>query len=167
MSSPSWQNSLNQTLRSLSRPDQPTRIALVGIGHELRGDDSAGIAIARALQPSANDHLLIIDAGPAPENHTGALRRFKPDLILLIDAAQMDDPPGTIRCLDWRATTGISASTHTFPLHLFARYLTEELGCSIALIGIQPAQTLIGLPLSPVMQAAVDTVVGALRDSLT
>ncbi len=166
MSTRSWENSLKQTLRNLSRPDRPVRTALVGIGHELRGDDGAGIVVARALQPPAHDYLLIIDAGPAPENHSGALRRFKPDLVLLIDAAQMDEPPGTIRWLDWRDTTGISASTHTLPLHLFASYLTAELGCEIALIGIQPTQTLIGLPLSSIMQQAVDAVIDALRATL-
>ena len=43
-----------------------------------------------------------MEAGPAPENFTGPLRRFRPDLVLLVDAAQMDAEPGTIGWLTCR-----------------------------------------------------------------
>jgi len=33
-------------------PDEACpRLAIVGIGHELRGDDAAGLEVARAMQP--------------------------------------------------------------------------------------------------------------------
>ena len=109
----------------------------------------------------------MIDAGTAPENHTSSLRRFGPDLVLLIDAAQMDEAPGAVRWLDWRDTSGLSASTHTLPPYVLAQYLTCELGCELALIGIQPADTRIGAPLSPAAQQAVAAVVQALAEALT
>ena len=88
----SWHDSLARTLKQLRRLNRPPRLAVVGIGHELRGDDAAGVRVARALQSRfpTSDALVAIDAGSAPENHTGALRRFKPDLVLLIDAAQIE-----------------------------------------------------------------------------
>jgi hydrogenase 3 maturation protease len=163
MSKPCWQNCLTKKLRSLSQPDRSTRVAIVGIGNELRGDDAAGAMVARALQSTAGaDHdppLLIIDAGAAPENFTGPLRRFDPDLVLLIDAAQMNEAPGSIRWIDWRDTSGLSASTHTLPPYLLAQYLISELDCDVAMIGIQAADTSIGAPLSPPVQSAVDEIV--------
>jgi hydrogenase 3 maturation protease len=168
----------------MRRADRPLRIAVVGIGHELRGDDAAGIAVACALQawtadggpqtaersvcrpPSAVCRLLVINAGPAPENHTGPLRRFKPDLVLLVDAAQIGEAPGTVRYLAWQATTGLSASTHTLPPYVFANYLTASLGCEVALLGIQPADTSIGAPFSPAVRQAVEVVAQVLADAL-
>lgn len=137
------------------------------MGHELRGDDAAGVAVARALQSRlAGLQAIVIDAGPAVENCTGLLRRFGPDLVLLIDAAQMDDEPGAVRWLAWQDTDGLSASTHTLPPRVLAQYLTSEFGCEVALLGIQPADTTMGAPLSPAAQAAVQSVTQALADML-
>jgi hydrogenase maturation protease HycI len=163
MSNPSWRKPLIQALQRLQKPDRSPRIAFVGIGHELRGDDAAGVMLARAMQPlAASDRLLVIDAGSAPENCTGLLRRFRPDLVVLADAAQMDESPGTVRWLAWQDTAGLSASTHTLPLHVLASYLTADLGCDVALIGIQPAENAIDTSLSPVVQQAIDEVRRAL-----
>jgi hydrogenase maturation protease HycI len=143
----------------------------VGIGHELCGDDAAGVALARAMQEQYNsngrDDVLVIEAGPAPENCSGLLRRFRPDLVLLVDAAYLDARPGTVRWLDWQDTVGFSASTHTLPLHLLATYLTSELGCEVALLGIQPADVTAGAPLSSAVKMAVDSVTDSMLKMLS
>lgn len=167
MSSKPWLESLRQALRSL-RPqaDGPLRTAIIGIGSELRGDDAAGIMLARDLQQRGieGDSLLVIDAGPALENTSGLLRRFKPDLVLLVDAAQMDEPPGSVRWLRWQDTAGLSASTHTLPIHMFATYVTQELSCEVALLGIQPAQNAFDSPLSAAVTQSVEAVAQTLAD---
>jgi hydrogenase 3 maturation protease len=207
MSRPLWSDSLTQkrtSLRSkgdgstaphvfMNRPYPSLRVAIVGIGHELRGDDAAGVSVARSLQsavgtihPGTARHaisrpkagwragggkcelpLLVIDAGAAPENFTGPLRRFDPDLVLLIDAAQLNEAPGSIRWLDWQETSGLSASTHTLPPHVLAEYLVNELGCEVALIGIQPQGDEFDAPLSPPVQQAVDELVRTLERFLS
>jgi hydrogenase 3 maturation protease len=168
MSKPSWKTKLNQKTASLRQSDALFRVAVIGIGHELNGDDAAGIMVARRLTPLlANvDRLCVIDAGPAPENVTGSLREFRPTLVLLVDAAQMNEEPGTVRWLDWQETTGLSASTHTLPLHMLAMYLTTELGCEVAVIGIQPFNNLFDEPLSPVVHNAVNEIAQELHAAL-
>ena len=168
MCSPSWSDQLRQ---SLKRPptDRPPRVAILGVGHELNGDDGAGLAVAQALEGrlACQNRLLVIEAGPAPENQTGRLRAFGPDLVLIVDAAQMDAAPGTVRLVPWQATTGISASTHTLPLHLLAKFLTHELGCDVALLGLQPVHNRVDAPLSDAMRAVVDRVVDDLAALLS
>lgn len=148
-------------MRPADAADPLPRLAVIGIGHELRGDDAAGLAVARALRSAlANDErLLVIDAGPAPENHTGPLRRFAPDVVLLVDAAQMGEPPGAIRCVSWQDLDGFGGSTHTLSPHILATFLIDELGCQVSLIGIQPAQDRVAAELSPEVADAVDTLV--------
>jgi hydrogenase 3 maturation protease len=163
---------LQQKLQHLSQPhpERAPRVAVVGIGNELNGDDGVGVWVARNLQEAvgrvADSPVLIVEAGTAPENVTGALRKFAPILILLIDAAQLNEPPGTIGWVDWRETTGISAITHGLPLHVIAQYLVTEIGCEVALIGIQPRGNAFDTPLSPEVQHAVDEVVQVLQASL-
>ncbi|HML24513.1 MAG TPA: hydrogenase 3 maturation endopeptidase HyCI [Aggregatilinea sp.] len=169
MSQPSWQGALTQTLNQLAQnSNRVPRVAIIGMGHEFNGDDAAGPVIARALiERTAGSHrLLVIDAGPAPENTTGALRRFEPDLVLMVDAAQMGEPPGAVRWLDWEQTTGVSASTHSLPPHVLARYMVAEFDCHVALIGIQPFANQIDAPLTPGMQATVADVIDALTAAL-
>lgn len=130
----------------------------MGIGQILRGDDGVGVAVAQALRPFADENLLVVEAAHAPENCTGIIYRFAPDLVLMVDAAQMDELPGTIRWLDWQAANGFSASTHTMPLMMLGRYLTAVLTCEIALIGIQPAFMGMTETLSPEIEAAATAV---------
>jgi Ni,Fe-hydrogenase maturation factor len=59
-------------------------------------------------------------------------------------------------------TTGLSGSTHTLPPYVLARYLTLALGCEVALLGIQPAQTDLGVGLSDVVETAVTDVTATL-----
>jgi hydrogenase maturation protease HycI len=146
---------------ALRKNEHLPRVAVVGVGHELRGDDAVGVLVAQILKPllARNHHILVVDGGHAPENHTGTLRRFAPALVLLVDAARMDEPPGAVRWLAWQETSGLSASTHTMPHYVLAQYLTAELGCEVALIGIQPEHmSMDDPPSSPVQKAVVDVV---------
>lgn len=163
----SWLLPIKQTLASL--PDQPPRVAVVGVGHDLNGDDAAGLAVARALRRrlADQDRLVVIEAGIAPENCTGALRVFRPHLVLLVDAAQMGDPPGSVRWVPWQDTTGVSATTHTLPLYMLGKFLAADLGCDVALLGLQPFANEFDTPLSSGMQTVIDSVVNDLHAVLS
>lgn len=173
MSEKLWQEKLRQTIASLRPVNGQPRVAVVGIGHELRGDDAAGVAVARLLNQWVHSpSLLVIEAGAAPENCCGLLFRFRPDLVLFVDAAQMGAEPGTVRWLTWDLigsddAAGFNVSTHTLPLPILANYLTVELGCPVALLGIQPADITMGDSLSPVVALAVEATARALVDHLS
>ncbi len=164
----SWLESLTTKLAYLNKPEPPQRLAVVGIGNELGGDDAAGVQVARLLQRRVvgNHQILVLEAGLAPENFTGLLRRFSPQLILLVDAALMGCLPGTIQVLEWATAEGFSASTHTLPLNILGYYLTTELGCELVLIGIQVGQTYVDAPLTPKVQEAVKELTSALVKSI-
>lgn len=157
----SWNRSLNKLLERSTA--QPARIAILGIGNPLRSDDAAGVLIARELGKSRLiqdlDYVRVWDTGHAPENITADLRRFSPGIVLLVDAAQMDEAPGTIRWIDVEDLDGLSASTHTMPLSLLAKYLTLELDCDVKLLGIQPRCNEFGDTISTEVRLAVDEVV--------
>jgi hydrogenase 3 maturation protease len=161
---PSWNEWLLQRLSQYRKDDQVglPRICLVGVGSDLRGDDSAGLWVARALigdeRVTLASHLLVVEGGPAPENHTGAIRSFRPDLVLLVDAAHLDEPPGTIQWIPLDAIDGMSASSHSLPLSILAGYLTNEFGCDVAVLGIQPEQNDLDSQLSPSVRAAVNRI---------
>jgi hydrogenase 3 maturation protease len=150
---------------------------VVGIGQELRGDDAVGVRTARRLgnrqraggreaPRPASLFLLVVEAGPVPESCTGPLRRFAPDLVILVDAADMGELPGTIRWLDCAEADAAAGSTHGLPLSLFARFLVEEIGCQVALLGIQPSALTFGAPLTDPVRRALRRTVDGLAELL-
>lgn len=153
----SWQEQLQAILNQKTK-----RQAIVGIGHELRGDDAVGVMIARQLQEQIReqDNLFILDAGFAPENITGQLRRFMPDIVLLIDAVEMGQVAGTVAIinLDSKFVERI-ASTHTISLNLFADYLQTEFDCEIYLLGIQVMQVSLNEALSSPVQISAQDII--------
>ena len=164
-----WKASLSQSLKQqASELGRPPRVAIVGIGNQLRSDDAAGLLVARSLSEqgcAANTNLLILEAGHAPENRTGELRKFAPDLVLLIDAAEMGEKPGTVRLIPAEAIDGMSASTHSLPLSMLASYLTLELNCKVILLGIQPGSNEVGETVSREVLWAVENIVKSLVET--
>jgi hydrogenase 3 maturation protease len=134
----------------------------------MRSDDAAGVLIARDLSQRTCarniDRILILEAGQAPENRTGELRRFSPDVVVIVDAADMKEAPGTIRWIPEDSIDGVSASTHSLPLSLLARYLKLELNCAVTILGIQLVSNKLGDRLSPEVLLAVEEVVDVLDE---
>lgn len=158
----------------------------MGIGNELNGDDAAGVFTARLLRSLIEEQLhpkgrdvradgsffsspqwLIIEAGLAPENFTGVLRRFRPDLILLLDAAQFGHEPGYVAVIDVEQAGGFGASTHMQPLATLAMFLRAELDCEISLLGIQPEHLDFGEPVSAVVEKACAEIAATIASSST
>lgn len=166
----SWNRSLSLLLsQRIADLERLPRIAIIGIGNPLRSDDAAGLRVARALREFALEtgDVLIIEAGHAPENRTAELREFAPDIVLFIDAAAMGERPGTIRLISEEDIDGMSASTHSLPLSMLARYLTLELNCQALLLGIQAGSNEIGETVHANVLEAVDEVVRGLKETLS
>jgi hydrogenase 3 maturation protease len=150
---------------ALSFPDpRPGRVVVLGVGNVMNGDDGAGVCVVRLLaeRMAATPGVLLVDGGTAPENFTGPIRRFEPDVVIEIDAADQNQPAGTTAWLDWRDADGMSASTHTLPPSVLATFLSQDLGCRVALIGVQPETLEMGRALSPAVAAAVGSLAEAL-----
>ncbi len=150
-----WKTSLRQALSPL--PDgRPPRLAVAGLGQTLRGDDGAGPAVVGRLAELLPDaSLLLLDAGHAPENCLGPIIRFRPDAILLIDAARGNGAPGTLVWLRPEEADGRGGSTHTLSLAMLSSYLATESGAAVHILGIEPANVAFGEGLSPAVELAV------------
>jgi hydrogenase maturation protease len=162
-----WLTQLASRLAAAGNGRAP-RLIIAGVGNDLRGDDRAGPAVVRGLSehfgPALPPACLLLEAQNAPESHTGPMRRFAPDMVLFVDVAWLPLEPGGIQLVPWQDTTGMSASTHTFPLHMLATYLNHELGCDVMLLGIRPRDMALDERLSPPVQTAVAELVAGLAE---
>lgn len=144
------------------------RIAVVGVGSELNGDDAAGIWVARKLIAARGfpAHFIAINGGSLPENASGPLRRFKPDIVLIIDAADIGEPAGTIHWLQSEQIGGMSASSHTLPLSVLGQFLESELNCRVEYLGIQPDQIEFMQTMSGKVKNAVNQVAREIKKQI-
>ncbi len=151
---------LREKLKPLA-DDPAGRVAVLGIGNELNGDDSAGNWVARNLNGrlKSQPNLLVMDCGAIPENASGPLRRFQPQMILLVDAADLDEAPGTIKFVELDQVRGFSASSHSLPLSVLAGFLVQEFHCEVALCCIQPQSLEFEAKLSAPVKKAVRSLV--------
>ena len=133
----------------------------MGVGNELNGDDAAGNRVATRLLALSGfpANFLPINAGSLPENASGLLRRFQPDVVILVDAADFGGQVGEIRWLEAEQIGGMSASSHTLPLPVLGQFLEAELNCQMEYLGIQPVQTEFDTAPGPWIEQAADEIV--------
>jgi hydrogenase 3 maturation protease len=140
------------------------RIVFVGAGNRSRGDDAIGPLIIDMLVGCV-PHA--IDAGPSPENVTGAIKKLKPAVIVLIDALIFKDlPPGAPQIVEIDDIRHLGESTHTLSLDVVMEYLKMETGADVFMIGIQPKRIADGEGLSQGIEQAIKKVVVCIRRSL-
>jgi len=144
-----------------------SRGVVIGIGNDLRGDDGAGLIAARDLAAETGFPLIL--AGEVPENYLDIVRKLTPEWVLLVDAADFGASAGetVILRFDGEKTpvpTGASPSTHKPSLALLRRYIAEEMGAEVWLLGIQPKRIDPGSQISDEVREAIPRAVRIGRD---
>jgi hydrogenase 3 maturation protease len=131
------------------------RIAVVGIGDELLPVDRLGMIAAREMERVHIPGVRVFLAGTMPESITGPLRKFHPDHVLMIDAADMGAPPGTVAVIQPGRIRASLFSTHALPLSAVMEFVKKDIKTKVTLIGIQPEVTIDRTTLSDREQVAI------------
>ncbi len=152
------------------------KLAVIGIGADLREDDAVGNVLARELvadiesshnpypstdhEHSADEYvriggLLVLNATVAPEQYITLVKCFAPDTVLIIDAAAMGKhaSPGDIAFIGAAELDASTFSTHTISLRYFIEILnTLGLKARFLIVGVQPEKLGYGEELSPAVE---------------
>jgi hydrogenase maturation protease len=146
---------------------------ILGLGNVLLTDEAVGAAVLKALEPIAEQDpdLTLYDGGTL--SFTLAHPIADADRLIVVDAAAMGDPPGTVRVFEGaamdRQLSAHAKSVHEVSLSdLFdiAR-LTDTLPAQRALIGIEPARVDWGDQLTAEVASAIPDAVAHIRALLT
>lgn len=113
-------------------------VAVVGVGDELSPLDCLGLQTAREIERLRLPGVKVVLAGLLPENMTGPLRLFRPDVVLFLDSAEMGVRPGTIAIIDPGEIRAALFSVHVLPLSVVMEFVERDLGTEVLLLGIQP-----------------------------
>jgi hydrogenase maturation protease len=148
------------------------KTTILGIGNCLLRDEGIGIHVLKALKAQLTDDtaLSLIDGGTL--SFTLATEIEASDRLVVIDAAQLGEEPGTVRCFigdEMDSFLGsCKRSVHEVGLlDLFdiAR-LTQTLPGQRALVGIQPASVEWGEEPTDAVAAAIPVAVQKVNELL-
>lgn len=134
---------------------------VIGVGNPTRGDDAAGLEVARRLRTV-----------PATEQVGGSLELMdlwsQADDVVIVDAARSGAPVGTVHRFDAAAqrlpATTLATSTHSIGVSQaveLARAL-KRLPPSLTVYGIEVGDLSPGAGLSPEVSASIDRLVAEL-----
>ncbi len=156
----------------IRRLDGCARVAVLGVGSELRGDDAAGVLVVRELNrrvaeaPFARLEFEGVEGSNAPENVTGFIASFRPTHVVVVDAADIGALPGEWREVGQDEIDGTDFSTHTLPLPVVIDYLRQATGAVIVLLGMQPGRMDFGSAPTRKIKDGVRSLSGSLFDAL-
>jgi len=160
-----WRPRLRELLAS-SNP--AAKVALVGVGHPMRGDDYVGSHITKTLidEIHARD-VILFDVEDRIEFMVSKIAALNPKHVIIIDACEMNLTPGEISLIPLGETQYPFFTTHGIPLKLLATKLLPN--AETWLLAIQPERMeFVGLNerLSQAVLAAANSIARLVADTL-
>ncbi len=132
---------------------------LMGVGNDIRGDDAVGELVVRELKDEDWD---TVDCGSVPENHIVMIEEGKYDLVVIVDAADMELEPGEIRKVPREYLGVFTMSTHAMPLSTVMDFLDKKVD-EVILIGIQPKDMRLKEGITAELEEAKEEMIELLR----
>lgn len=129
--SPSWSDEVKSALAPKGRT------LVITLGSTLRADDGVGPYVCAHVKFSRPD-LKLLDAGTTPESIAQTAINWKPEKIILVDAAHFQGEAGEARVIPLEAINQSTImSTHSFPLSVTFSIVREDTGAELAVVGVQ------------------------------
>lgn len=128
-----------------------SRVVIVGMGNELRGDDGVGVLVTKVLARRGLKEK-VVEAGSNPELFVSKILSLNPEVVVFVDAVDGGLAPGEVVLV--RITAGSSdvtaLSTHSIPLPIVA----EMIRVPCYLLGIQVGAVDVGSSITPRVREA-------------
>lgn len=140
------------------------KVAVIGVGSPMHGDDGAGCRVARRLRESGAACVFV--AGDIPESVLCQVAAARPETVVFVDAVDLGAEPGGVALLEQGQLAGYCPTTHRVPLRLLMEILRRETGADVFLLAIQPGRVGLGWPMSGRVRTTTDLVAAALEGAL-
>jgi len=140
------------------------KVAIVGVGNPMWGDDGAGPALI--LRLAGKVPALLVDGGEAPESYWGTIAAYRPEAVLVVDAVDWGGEPGSVAILEEVEEKGPALSTHRISLNLLLNLLRTQTGADAFALGIQPKVLVFQRDMSAEVQKTVELLGDLFMDIL-
>ncbi len=142
-----------------------SRVAIVCVGKDLRGDDAVGPYTCRELLKKGLKNVVVCEDDIITCFYE-TITNYKPLTIILIDAVDLSLKPGTIviTSLEDIEEVGMSTSTHNLPIRTVVELIKTLVGVDlkILVIGIQVSNLDLTQQISDEVIKSANTIVKTL-----
>jgi len=147
-------------------------ISVLGLGNVLMSDDGLGPVAVRAFEAEyvVPSEVQVIDLGTPGLDLLPWIADI--DRVIIVDTVKSDRPPGSVRLyekadlLRYPPTARVGPHDPGVKEALQALEFAGRAPREVALIGVVPASTAMGLELTPTIRAAIPTVLLAIEVTL-
>jgi len=143
---------------------------VLGLGNLVHSDDGAGIHAVQRLQKDSRvpPDVVIIDGGTQGLSLLPHISGF--DRLLVIDAVDAGEPPGTLLRLEGRALADMPGKSSVHQLGfsdlMVAMKLLGDLPEEVIVFGVQPLSTEWSAELTPVVEKALGSLIDSVIEQL-
>lgn len=134
------------------------KVLFVGIGNLLKQDDGAGVYISRKIKKRKNIDALAVEA--SIENYIGKINSLSPDILVLIDCININEPPGTALLMPVENIMDITFNTHNISLKNISRFFDAE----VFILGIQPVSVAFGENISYLVRSVSNEIINLINN---
>ena len=146
------------------------RTLILGLGNLVHADDGAGIHAVERLRtdPRVPPDVVIIDGGTQGLSLLPHISGF--ERLLVIDAVDAGEPPGTLLRLEGRALADMPGRSSVHQLGfsdlMVAMKLLGDLPAEVIVFGVQPMSTEWSAELSPPVEEAIGPLIDSVLEQL-
>jgi hydrogenase maturation protease len=144
-----------ELLRLMSQEDK--QILFVGIGNLLKMDDGVGVYISKRIKNKGNVSSLTVEV--SIENYIGKINSLNPDILVLIDCADLNSTAGTFRLLSLSQIQDLTFNTHSISL----KRLSEFFMMPVYVLAIQPGIIDFGENLSYLIKNVANRIINQIN----
>jgi hydrogenase maturation protease len=144
-----------ELLRLMSQEDK--QFLFVGIGNLLKMDDGVGVYISKRIKIKGNVSSLTVEV--SIENYIGKINSLNPDILILIDCADLNSTTGTFRLLSLSQIQDLTFNTHSISL----KRLSEFFRMPVYVLAIQPGIIDFGENLSYLIKNVANRIINQIN----
>ena len=133
------------------------KILFAGIGNVLKSDDGAGVYISSRI--ISNNHILALTVETGIENHIGKINSLDPDILVLVDCADIKLHPGSFKILNINQIEDLTFNTHNISLSR----LPDFFNMPVYALAIQPENIHFGENISYIVKEIADKIINRIN----
>jgi hydrogenase 3 maturation protease len=128
-------------------------VLFIGIGNLLKMDDGVGVYISKRIRNIG--HISSLTAEVSIENYIGKINSLNPEILVLIDCADIKSPAGTYKLLPISQIRDLTFNTHNISLKRLSDFFTM----TVYVLAIQPEKIDFGENLSYLVKGVADRII--------
>ena len=132
-------------------------ILFVGVGNLLKSDDGVGVYISRSIKNTPTVSALTVEM--SIENYIGKINSLNPDILVIIDCADLKSTSGTHILLSVKDIEDFTFNTHNISF----KRLSEFFKMPVFILGIQPEKIGFGENISYLVKDVANNIINLIN----